>query len=59
MWPSHKPMATSRSGPRRVERGRKISMNDLIAQAAADGLESRAVMPGRELGAYEVLGARP
>jgi DNA processing protein len=33
-------------------------MNDLVAQAAADGLESRAVMPGRELGAYEALWAR-
>jgi DNA processing protein len=33
-------------------------MNDLVAQAAAAGLESRAVMPGRELGAYEALWAR-
>jgi len=33
-------------------------MNDLIAQAAAAGLETRAVMPGRELGAYEALWAR-
>jgi DNA processing protein len=33
-------------------------MNDLIGQAAAAGLESRAVMPGRELGAYEALWAR-
>lgn len=34
-------------------------MNDLIAQAAADDdFESRAVMPARELGAYEALWAR-
>ena len=33
-------------------------MNDLIAQAAAAALESRAVMPARELGAYEALWAR-
>jgi DNA processing protein len=33
-------------------------MNDLIAQAAAGDFESRAVMPARELGAYEALWAR-
>jgi len=33
-------------------------MNDLIAQAAAADFESRAVMPARELGAYEALWAR-
>lgn len=32
-------------------------MNDLIAQAAAADFESRAVMPVRELGAYEALWA--
>jgi DNA processing protein len=44
--------------PRRVERGSKTPMNDLIARAAAAGLESRTVMPARELGAYETLWAR-
>jgi DNA processing protein len=33
-------------------------MRDLIAQAAAADFESRAVMPFRELGAYEALWAR-
>jgi len=33
-------------------------MNDLIAQAAAADFESRAVMPVRELGAYEVFWAQ-
>src|ERR1700721_1843905 len=33
-------------------------MNDLIAQAAAADFQSRAVMPIRELGAYEALWAR-
>src|ERR1700691_1847083 len=33
-------------------------MNDLIAQAAPADFESRAVMPVRELGAYEALWAR-
>src|SRR5271156_3533842 len=33
-------------------------MNDLIAQAAAADFQSRAVMPMRELGAYEPLWAR-
>jgi DNA processing protein len=33
-------------------------MNDLIAQAASADFESRAVMPVRELGAYEALWAR-
>jgi len=32
-------------------------MNDLISQAAAADIESRAVMPARELGAYEALWA--
>lgn len=33
-------------------------MTDLIAQAAADDFEARAVVPARELGAYEALWAR-
>src|ERR1700722_5435466 len=33
-------------------------MSDLIAQAAAADFESRAVMPLREMGAYEALWAR-
>jgi len=33
-------------------------MPDLISQAAAKDFEARAVMPARELGAYEALWAR-